>query len=123
MIALVSDQNFKQQIVNGLRRRLADLDLVSVREVGLAEAEDPALLAWAAAEDRVLITHDVNTIPGFAYQRAADGDPMPGVVVVPATLPIGDAIRGLLRVLEASSSEDLVHRILFLPIRSRQSGR
>jgi hypothetical protein len=36
MIRLLTDENFDQNIVRGLRRRVPQLDLVSVREAGLA---------------------------------------------------------------------------------------
>ncbi len=49
MLRLVSDENFKGEIVRGLRRRLPDLDLVRVQDVGLREADDPPILSWAAA--------------------------------------------------------------------------
>jgi len=41
---------------------------------------DLEVLAWAAAEGRVLITNDRNTMVGFAYQRAAAGDLVPGLI-------------------------------------------
>ena len=40
---------------------------------------DSDLLAWAAATRRVIVTHDVNTMPKYAYQRLRIGNLMAGV--------------------------------------------
>src|SRR3954451_17563938 len=102
MLRLISDQNFNGPILRGLFRRQPDLDLVRAFDVGLASAADPELLAWAAQERRILLTHDVNTIPGFAYDRVRRGEPMPGVFPVSDTMPIGQAITELLFVIRGS---------------------
>jgi len=81
MLRLIADQNFEQPILDGLRQRI-EVDLVIAREVGLEEAGDPELLAWAAREDRVLLTHDRQTMPDFAYERLKAGLPLAGVIVV-----------------------------------------
>ena len=61
--------------------------------IGLSAAADPAILERAAFEGRVLLTHDRQTIPGFAYARVDAGEPMPGVFLVSKKLPIGQAGR------------------------------
>ena len=50
----LADQNFDQDIVRGLLRRVEDLDLVTAYEAGLSEALDPELLEWSAAQDRAI---------------------------------------------------------------------
>jgi hypothetical protein len=39
---------------------------------------------------RVLLTHDVQTMTRFAFERVDRGDPMPGVIEVRARAAIGD---------------------------------
>lgn len=68
---LLSDENFRGAIVRGLLRRRPSLDLVRVPDVGLTEADDPAILAWAATEGRLVLTHDAATLIGFAYERVS----------------------------------------------------
>ena len=48
MLRLVSDESFNGDIVRGLLFRLPDLNLVRVQDVGLEQAIDPVVLAWAA---------------------------------------------------------------------------
>jgi len=41
---------------------------------------------------RILVTHDVNTIPKYAYERVRAGQPMPGVIVIPEPQAVFEAI-------------------------------
>lgn len=116
MLSLLSDENFREQIVNGLRRRLRGLDLVTARQAGLLGSSDPEVLAWAAEQDRVLLTQDLRTMKGFAYERVGRGKPMPGVVEVPDLLPIGEAIYQLLLVVQILEPSEIANRVLRLPL-------
>lgn len=62
MLRFAADENFNNDIVRGLLRRKPNLDIVRVQDVGLAGADDPTILEWAAREGRILITQDVSTI-------------------------------------------------------------
>lgn len=112
----LADENFDNRILAGLRRRQATLDIIRVQDTDLLGADDPAVLAWAAAEDRILLTHDAATIPYFAYQRIEAGEAMPGVIEVPYHLPIGSMIEELLLVIEASRPEDWDNQVVYLPL-------
>ena len=92
MIRLLADQNFNGRILKGLARRQPAIDVLHVRDIGLSAAADPVILEWAAADGRILLTHDRQTIPGFAHARVAAGEPMPGVFLVNKALAIGHAI-------------------------------
>lgn len=72
MLSSAADENFNIHIVNGVLRRLPTADTVRVQDAGLGGADDPAVLEWAANEERVLLTHDVNAQP-FAYERILQG--------------------------------------------------
>ena len=92
---LLTDENFNGAILRGLIRRIPELDVVRVQDVGLRYADDPTILDWAASEARILLTHDVATITLYAYERVNQGLPMPGVVEVMATAAIGRVIDDL----------------------------
>lgn len=81
-VRFLADENFNNRIVLGLRRRDESIDIALVQDVGLRTADDPTVLAWAADADRVLLTHDIATIPDYAHERVTAGLPMPGVEVV-----------------------------------------
>jgi hypothetical protein len=62
MLRLLTDENFDDDIVRGLKLRLPHLDVVAVRQVELAGSPDPMLLKWAAQNERAMLTHDVSTM-------------------------------------------------------------
>ena len=114
MMRFLADENFSVPILAGLRRRLPDLDIVHIHELGMDRTPDPDILIWAAAENRVVITHDADTMPDYAYQRLRDGLPMPGMVVVPSTMPIGQAIEGLLLIIGSSFDDEWANLVRYL---------
>jgi hypothetical protein len=116
VLRFVADEDFDATIVRGLKRRLPDLDIVDVRRVGLRSAVDPEVLEWAAREERVIVTHDVNTLIGFADARVRSGGHHAGVIKVPQTLPIGRAIEELEYIAQVGTAADLRDRVLHVPL-------
>ena len=88
MLLLAADENFNNDILRGLLRRNPGLDIVRVQDAGLRHAPDPIVLEWTAQEERVLLTHDRNTVTKYAYERVIAGKPMPGVIEVDRLVPI-----------------------------------
>jgi len=111
------DENFNNDILRALFRRVATLDAVRIQDSGIAGADDATVLAWAASENRVLLTHDVTTITKFAYARVARGEAMPGVFAVAATLPVRQVVEDLVLLVECSEPNEWEHQVRFLPLR------
>jgi hypothetical protein len=116
MLRLVADQNFNGDIVRGLLFIDPALAIVRVQDVGLARADDLQILAWAAANDRIVLTHDRATMPDHAYSRVAAGGPMAGVFVVNDRLGIGIAINEIRLLDECSEQADWIGRVIYLPL-------
>lgn len=116
MLRLIIDENIEGAIVQGVRRRLPDVDLVTGAEEEMRGTDDRALLAWAAEEARVLVTHDRTTMTKFARDRVAAGLPMPGVFIRGEDLSIGRAIEELVIVADCSTPDEWTNRIEFLPL-------
>jgi hypothetical protein len=116
MLRLVSDENFNGDIVRGLSRRHPKLDLVRVQDVGLVQTPDSDILGWATSQGRVLLSHDVSTVPPTAYQRVGDGKPMPGVFILPDRMPIGQAIDEILFLSLDVEPDEWKDQVLFLPL-------
>ena len=55
-VRFVIDEDFDNDILRGVLRRLPNLDIVSAQDVGLSGAKDPVILAWAAEQNRILLT-------------------------------------------------------------------
>jgi predicted nuclease of predicted toxin-antitoxin system len=116
VIRLLVDQNFNGHILDGLRRRDPAVELVHVRDVGLAEALDPDVLERAAAQNRVLLTHDRQTIPAFAYARVTSGQRMPGVFLVSDDMPTAQAIDELLLAVHCLSEDECKDMVKYFPL-------
>ncbi|HEY9851499.1 MAG TPA: DUF5615 family PIN-like protein [Leptolyngbyaceae cyanobacterium] len=110
-------KNFNNQIVRGILRQNPDIDIVRVQDVGLSEADDPTVLEWAAQHGRIVLTHDVTTMTGFAYDRIQAGLLMPGVFEVSRRVSVGLAIEELLLIAECSLEGEWEGQFRFLPLR------
>lgn len=115
MVRLLADECFNGDVVDGLLARRPALDLVRVQDVGLLNADDPDVLDWAAANDRILLTHDKATIPDFAYDRVRSGDVMPGVFVADG-MTVGDIIDNVLLIDSASEQVEWADGVWYLPL-------
>jgi hypothetical protein len=116
MLCLLIDENLDHRILRGLKLRLPALDFVVVQNTELKGEKDPSLLAWAALQNRILITHDLKTIPKHAYERVEANEPMSGVIAVPDTLAIGQTIDELALIIESSEQRELENLVIYLPI-------
>jgi predicted nuclease of predicted toxin-antitoxin system len=118
MLRLASDADVHGEIIRGLRRRLPEIDLVRVQDALPEGTADSQVLAWAAAENRILITNDRNTMVGFAYQRVAMGELVPGLITTTNEQSIGSAIDDILIVVEYMPEEEIRDQVVvFLPFR------
>lgn len=118
MLRLATDADVHGDIIRGLRRRLPEIDLVRVQDALPEGPPDPEVLAWAAVENRVLVTNDRNTMVGFAYQRVPAGEPVPGLIATTNDQSIGSAINDILVIVEYMSEEEISDQVVvFLPLR------
>jgi predicted nuclease of predicted toxin-antitoxin system len=113
----LSDENIDSDLILGLRRRVDEIDILRVQDVGLRTVGDPEILQWAAEEGRILISHDLKTIPRFAGDRLTAGLPMPGVILLRSSLSIAQAIDEIAAIAVASDAEEWNNQIAYLPLR------
>lgn len=74
MVRFLADANLRHAIVIGCARREPAIDFLSAHAANLHGVSDPDVLAMAAAQGRILITHDFRTMPKhFAEFLAAGG--------------------------------------------------
>ena len=117
MLRMLADENFNGDIVRGVRRRRRDVDIVRVQDIGLSGADDPTVLAWAAEQQRVLLTHDVSTMTRYAYDRIREAKPMPGVFEVSRKVSLSVAIEEILLLAECSEDGEWEGQVRYLPLR------
>jgi predicted nuclease of predicted toxin-antitoxin system len=116
MKKILADQNFTGAVLEGLRLRVPELDVLRTEDVGIKRFQDEQILAWAADEDRLILTHDAKTFVHAAYERLAKGVHFSGVVLVPANLSIGAAIDEITILLLCTSDDELRDRVVRLPL-------
>lgn len=115
MLPFLADEHFSHRLLRGIKLRNKSLDLMTAQTVGLDGASDPALLAWAAEEQRILMTHDRQTIPKHASERIRARLKMPGVIVVSDAAPVGEAIELVTLYLQCGSAAEFDNHIVYLP--------
>ncbi|SRR6266704_198698 len=116
MLRLAFDENFNNDVLRGVLRRKPDLDIVRIQDSEVAGADDPAVLEWAARENRVLFTHDVATMTLHAHTRLRSSKPMPGLFEVGRSLSMAQAIEDILLIAECSLDDEWQGQVRYLPL-------
>ena len=75
----------------------------------------PGVLAVAAREGRVLLTHDVRTMPQH-FASFIEEHTSAGVLLVPQSLSRRHVVKDLLLVWTAMEAEEWTNRIMSLPL-------
>lgn len=113
-IALYMDENVPRQITVGLRLR--DVDVLTVQEDERAGMLDPQVMARATELRRVLFSRDDDLL-ALAHQRQRENIAFPGVVYShPQGIGIGDCVRELEIIAKASTLEDTLNQVQYLPL-------
>jgi len=86
-----ADADFNGTILRAVLRREPGLDVQTAEAAGLRGLSDPEVLAVAARDGRVLLTHDQRTMPRHFGECIAT-EMSPGVLIVPQRLSISVAV-------------------------------
>ncbi len=113
----LADENFNGKLLAALRARLPEIDVIRVQDTEKAAASDPELLQWAASQQRILLSHDVQTLAGYAYDRVRDGLPMSGIIEVRVLYSIGVTVDELILLIEASTPAEFENQVRYIPLR------
>lgn len=116
MLRVLTDEDFNSRIIRGVVRLSPKIDLLSVQDIGMLSAGDWDILAVAANDGRVLLTHDAKTMPRHAYGRIQAGQPMPGLVVCSQQLSIGTAIADIALLVQCSEKGEWANKVIYLPL-------
>lgn len=115
MLRFLVDHDFNERILRSVQSR-AEVDAVLARSVGLADKSDPELLSWAAGENRIIISHDLQTMPIYASTRMRAGQAMPGLILVPQEVRIGKAVEELTIIALCSDQIEWRDMIVYIPL-------
>lgn len=110
-----ADADLNQIILRALIRREPAIDFQTAIKAALTGLTDQDVLALAAGEGRVLVSHDQTTMPyHFAYFIASKTSS--GLIVIPhvSRFPLLWAIYSL--IWSASEPDEWINQICFLPL-------
>lgn len=110
-----ADADLNQTIVLALVRREPGVDFQTATAANLAGLDDPAVLALAAHDGRVLITHDQSTMPEHFAQFIATHT-SPGLLIVPQHIQPVTVVEELLLIWSVSEADEWHDRIVYLPL-------
>ncbi|MDX6444261.1 MAG: hypothetical protein QOH71_1335 [Blastocatellia bacterium] len=110
-----ADSDLNENILTGVVRREPMIDFQTASEANLRDLSDLEVLALAASEDRILVTHDRRTMPRH-FADFVSNHRSSGVVIVAQKVGINVAIEELLLVWAASDAEEWVNLIVDLPL-------
>ena len=106
-----ADNDLKRRIVLGLRRRLPAIDFDTSP---LPAIPDELVLQMAADEGRVLVSHDISTLPRiFSQWRQTCFSP--GVFLVRQAWPTRQSIDQIEIVWSCSDASEWHNRLIYLP--------
>ncbi len=110
-----ADADLNQVIVSAVVRRVPAFDFRTATSAGLAGLKDQDVLAIAARDGRVLVTHDQATMPRH-FAELVRSQHSPGLIVVPQHLPLREVADDLILIWTATEANEWIDRIAFLPI-------
>ena len=91
------------------------MDFRTAEVAQLRGLDDRQVLALAARDERILVTHDSRTMPRH-FADFVESERSAGVIVIPQHLPVSVAVDELLLIWAATSGEDWTNRICYLPL-------
>jgi hypothetical protein len=110
-----ADNDLNATIVTAVKRYEPAVDFCSAREARLDGLPDPELLDLTAAEGRVLVSHDQNTMLAHFRDRLRKGKSSPGLLLVSQSAAIREVVEALLYVWALFDPEDLLDQVYYLP--------
>jgi hypothetical protein len=111
-----ADNDLRGSIRTGVLRREPSIDFRSAYSAKLDGLPDPEVLRLAAAQGRILISHDENSMPGHFGDFLTGGRSSPGVLIVPQGAPVGRVIESIVLIWIASEADEWIDRIFWLPL-------
>jgi predicted Zn-dependent protease len=114
-IKFLADACFNLKIAAGVLRRNQSIDFLTSATVNLTGMPDIDVMALAANERRIRVTHDTHTMPA-TFSKFLKSRSSAGVLMIEQDWLIGPAINGMVRIWEEETAEDWQNRITWLPL-------
>jgi hypothetical protein len=112
----LADNDLNDAIVRGVARREPSIEFLRLRELGLDRLPDPEVLQFAARENWIVVSHDVNSMTAAAFGLLTSNQAMHGLLLVHQSDPIAPIIDSLVLIWSASEAEEWSGLVEFLPL-------
>jgi hypothetical protein len=110
----LADANFNRHILKVARRREPSIDFQNADEARLKGLNDPEVLLRSSEEGRILLTHDIRTMPTHFADFLANHT-SPGLVIAPQRLRVNAVVEDVLKMWNETELEEWENRIIILP--------
>ncbi len=114
-IRFLADADFNHDVIKGVLRREPGIDIRTGISGELRSLSDTQVLALAASEGRILVSHDRKTMPR-AFGEFVKSASSPGVFIISQKIDRLAAIEALVLVWTASEPKEWINRICALPL-------
>ena len=114
-VRFLADSNLHLAILEGVCRGEPEVDFKRASEAKLRGQPDIEVLAIAAEDGRVLVTHDIRTMP-LHFAEFVEANESPGVLLVAQQAAIGAIVREVAELWRTTEAEDWVNQIARLPL-------
>ncbi len=114
-IKFQADSDLNEDILNGVIRRVPEIDFRTASDASLVGLDDPTVLALAASEGRILVTHDRRTMPHH-FADFIEVETSPGLIVVSQKAPVGTIIDDLILIWHVSDPSEFLNSVRTLPL-------
>jgi predicted nuclease of predicted toxin-antitoxin system len=121
-IRFLFDENIPSRLWTAVVRHNAlGIDPIDATQVGdppdlQGGSQDPEILVWAEAEDRILVSYDLSTIPSFLDDHLRAGRRSPGVFLIRHGATLREVVDFLALVAYASEPWEWADHCQFIPI-------
>ncbi len=113
MIRFQADADLNANIIRAVRRMEPAIEFRTATEACLKGVTDADVLSMAAEAGRILVSHDMRTMPSHFAEHIMS-TMSPGVVIVSQTMSIRDAAEHLVLIWVATKPDEWVNRIFLL---------
>ncbi|MDQ3064603.1 MAG: hypothetical protein M3R14_17325 [Acidobacteriota bacterium] len=114
-VSFQADNDLDQRIVAAILRIEPTINFQTAVELNLHGLDDLSVLALAAFEGGILVSHDQSTMPVY-FAEFVSNNTSAGVLIVPQTLSLERVVEELLMIWSASEADEWINRISYLPL-------
>ena len=118
-LSFLLDENVPMAIHAQLGQRKPSIRVSVVGQPGAPPkgTPDPDLLIWIEEQGFILVTRNRASMPKHLQDHLTAGRHIPGILILPRTLSLGDVLEDLCLVWGASFPNEYRDQITYLPLR------